>query len=252
MQDCKPVATPVDQSTKLLPNEEEPVNKEQYQSLIRGLTYAVTATRPDLAHALGTVNQFCSNPGEEHWKAAKRILRYIKETIDYGITFDGNKENDVKLKGYFDADWGSNPNGRKSQSGYLFTVCGAVISWASKKQSVVALSSTKAEYIAASLASQEAVWLGSLLGDISFVQKEPTVIKEDNQGTIALSKNPKYHLRTKHIDIKCHFIRDKVEKKELALEYCPTEQMLADLLTKQLGKTLFQRLRGLMGVRDSL
>ena len=127
-----------------------------------------------------------------------------------------------------------------------------MISWASKKQSVVALSSTEAEYIAASLASQEAVWLRSLLGDISFVQKEPTVIKEDNQGTIALSRNPKYHPRTKHIDIKYHFIRDKVEKKELVLEYCPTEQMLADLLTKQLGKTLFQRLRGLMGIRDSL
>ena len=165
--------------------------EEQYPALIGGLTYAVTATRPDLAQALGTVNQFCSNPGEEHWKAAKRILRYIKGTIDYGITFDGNKETDVKLKGYVDADWGSNPNGRKSQSGYLFTICGGVISWASKKQSVVALSSTEAEYIAASLASQEAVWLRSLLGDINFVQKEPTVIKEDNQGTIALSRKPR-------------------------------------------------------------
>ena len=100
MQDCKPAATPVDQSTKLLPNEGEPVSKEQYQALIGGLTDAVTATRPDLAHALGTVNQFCLNPGEEHWKAAKRILRYIKGTIYYGITFDGNKETDFKLKGY--------------------------------------------------------------------------------------------------------------------------------------------------------
>ena len=251
MQDCKPAATPVDQSTKLLPNEGEPIDKENYQALIGGLTYAVTATRPDLAQALGTVNQFCSNPGEEHWKAAKRILRYIKGTIDYGITFDGNKETDVELKGYVDADWGSNPNGRKSHSGYLFTVCGGVISWASKKQSVVALSSTEAEYVAASLASQEAIWLRALLGDISFVQKKPTVIKEDNQGTIALSRNPKYHPRTKHIDIKYHFIRDKVAKKELILDYCPTEQMLADLLTKPLGKTLFQRLRGLMGVKNA-
>ena len=98
MQDCKPVATPVDQSTKLLPNEGPPVNKEQYQALIGGLTYAVTATRPDLAHALGTVNQFCSNPGEEHWKAAKRILRYIKGTIDFGITFDGNRRKRCQVK----------------------------------------------------------------------------------------------------------------------------------------------------------
>ena len=252
MQDCKPAATPVDQSTKLMPNEGEPVEKDKYQALVGGLTYAVTATRPDLAQALGTVNQFCSNPGEEHWKAAKRILRYIKGTIDYGITFDGNKETDVELKGYVDADWGSNPNGRKSQSGYLFTLCGGVISWASKKQSVVALSSTEAEYVAASLASQEAVWLRALLEDICFVQEEPTIIKEDNQGAIALSKNPKYHPRTKHIDIKYHFIRDKIVKKELILDYCPTEEMLADLLTKPLGKTMFQNLRELMGVKNKL
>jgi hypothetical protein len=125
-----------------------------------------------------------------------------------------------------------------------------VISWASKKQSVVALSSTEAEYVAASLASQEAVWLRVLLGDMGFPQKKPTTINEHNQGAIALSKNPKYHPRTKHIDIKCHFIRDQVAKKELVLNYCPTEQMLADLLTKPLGKTLFKRLRELMGVME--
>ena len=198
------------------------------------------------------VNQFCSKPGVEHWTAAKRILRYIKGTIDYGITFDGKKETEIHLNGYVYADWGSNPNGRKSQSGYLFTLCGGVISWASKKQSVVALSSTEAEYVAASLACQEAVWLRVLLEDISFVQNKPTMIKEDNQGAIALSKNPKYHPRTKHIDIKHHFIRDKVAKKAVVLDYCPTEEMLSDLLTKPLGKTLFQRFRELMGVRSNL
>jgi hypothetical protein len=114
------------------------------------------------------------------------------------------------LNGYVDADWGSNPNGWKSQSGYLFTLCGGVISWASKKQRVVALSSTEAEYVAASLACQEAVWLRVLLEDISFVQNKPTMIKEDNQGAIALSKNPKYHPRTKHIDIKHHFIQNTI------------------------------------------
>ncbi|CAB4007653.1 Hypothetical predicted protein, partial [Paramuricea clavata] len=155
----------------------------------------------------------------EHWTAAKRILRYMKGTIDYGITFDGNKQTEVQLNGYVDADWRSNPNGRKSQSGYLFTLCGRVISWASKKQSVVALSSTEAEYDAASLACQEAVWLRVLHENISFVQNKPTMIKEDNRGAITLSKNPKYHPRTKH---------------------------LADLLTKPLGKTMFQRFRELM------
>ena len=115
--------------------------------------------------------------------------------------------------------------------------------------SVVARSA-EAAYVAASLACQEAVWLRALLGEISFVQKKPTLIKEDNQGAIALSKNPKYHPRTKHIDIKYHYIRNKVANKEVILDYCPTSEMLADLLTKPLGKTMFQRIRELMGVRN--
>ena len=250
MEDCKPVSTPLDQSSKLLPNEGDPVDKTKYQTLVGGLTYAVTGTRPDLAYALGMVSQFCSNPGLEHWKAAKRILRYIKGTIDYGIKFDGSKQDAVQVSGFVDADWGSNPNGRRSQSGYLFSLCGGIISWASKRQSTVALSSTEAEYVSASLACQEAVWLRALLDDLNFVQEESTVIKEDNQGAIALSKNPKFHARTKHIDIKHHFIRQKVDNAEITLEYCPTEQMLADLLTKALGKTLFQRFRDLMGMSN--
>ena len=233
-----------------LSNEGQSVKKTKYQALIGGLTYVVTATRPDLAQELGMVYRFCSNPGEEHWTAAKRILRYIKGTIGYGITFDGTKGTDIQLNGYVDADWGSNPNGRRSQSGYLFMLCGGVISWASKKQNVAVLSSTEAEYVAASLACQEAVRLRALMREMSFAQKKQTLVKEDNQGAIALSKNPKYHPRTKHIDIKNHYIRNKVANKEVILDYCPTSEMLADLLTKPLGKTMFQRIRELMGVRN--
>ncbi|XP_046858511.1 secreted RxLR effector protein 161-like [Xenia sp. Carnegie-2017] len=226
------------------------MNITKYQALIGALTYAVTATRPDLAQALSTVNQFCANPSQNHWNAAKRILRYIKGTINHGICFDGHKESEVKLSGFVDADWGCDPNNRKSHSGYLFMICGGLISWASKKQSIVALSSTEAEYVAASQACQEAIWLRGLLRDLNFTQKEPTMIKEDNQGAISLSKNQKYHPRTKHIDIKYHFIRDKVLKKEIALEYCTSQQMVADMLTKPLGKTVFQRMRSNMGVTN--
>ena len=116
----------------------------------------------------------------------------------------------MQLNGFVDADWGGDVNGRKSQSGYMFTICGGIVSWASKKQTSVALSSTKAEHVAACLAAQEAVWLRSLLADLNFVQDKPTIVQEDNQGTIAMSKNPKYHGRTKHIYVKHHFIRDKV------------------------------------------
>eukprot|EP00795_Rhopilema_esculentum_P008820 gene8820-biopygen1729 len=190
MQNCKEVSTPQVTGSTLLANEGDPVDKQRYQALIGSLTYAVTATRPDIAQALGSVNQFSSNPSGEHWQSVKRILRYIKGTLDWGIQFDGSKEEGVQLSGFVDADWGGNVNGRKSQSGYMFTICGGVVSWASKKQTSVALSSTEAEYVAACLATKEAVWLRSLLADLNFTQEEPTVVQEDNQGAIAMSKNP--------------------------------------------------------------
>ena len=252
MSDCKAVNTPQEQNKIMLPNDDDPVDKAKYQALIGSITYAVTATRPDLAQALGSINQFASNPSKEHWTAAKRILRYIKGTIDHGILYDGSKEGDVQLKGYVDADWGSNPNGRKSQSGYTFFLCGGIISWASKKQPIIALSSTEAEYIAASLALQEALWLRSLLSQLGYPQEQPTQVNEDNQGVIALCKNPKYHSRTKHIDIKYHFIREKIRSSEIVLKYCSTEDMIADAFTKPLGKVKFQRFKDLMGVTNSI
>eukprot|EP00794_Sanderia_malayensis_P002051 gene2051-biopygen1854 len=141
MVNCIAVATPQEQNKFMASNEGDPVDKARYQALIGSITYAVTATRPDLAQALGSVNQFASNQGNEHWTAVKRILRYIRGTVDHGILYDGSKERNIQLKGYVDADWGSNPNERKSQSGYAFFLCGGITSWASKKQPIIALSS---------------------------------------------------------------------------------------------------------------
>ena len=129
-------------------------------------------------------------------------------------------------------------------------MCGGIISWASKKQPIIALSSTEAEYIAANLAVQEAIWLRSLLNDFGFVQEQPTNINEDNQGVIALCKNPKFHSRTKHIDIKYHFIREKIKDSEITLKYCSTQEIIADALTKPLGKIKFHRFKVLMGVSN--
>ena len=169
MQNCRSVSTPQVPGSTLFTNEGDPIDKQKYQALVGSLTYAVTATRPDIAQALGSVNQFSSNPSAEHWQIIKRILRYIEGTLDWGIQFDGSKEKEVQLNGFVDADWGGDVNGRKSQSGYMFTICGGVVSWASKKQTSVALSSTEAEYVAACLATQEVVWLRSLLADLNFV-----------------------------------------------------------------------------------
>ena len=198
------------------------------------------------------MNQFCSNPGKEQWVAAKRILRYIKGFLNYGILYDGSKQKDITLIGHTYADWGSNANGRKSQSGYSLFICGGSISWASKKQSTVALSSTEAEYVAASLCVKEAIWLPALLRDLTSEQKGPTVIDEDNQGTIALSRNLKYHARKKHIDIHHHFLRDKVENYEIVLSCCSAEEMAADVVTKPLCRMHFEKLRQFMRMASDI
>ena len=250
MSDCRSIFTPQEQNIVMMPNEDEPVDKVRYQAVIGSITYAVIATRPDLAQTLGSVYQFALNPSKEHWTAVKRILRYIKGPVNHGILFDGQKENDVHLQGYVDADWGRNPNERKSQSGYVLFVCGGIVSWASKKQPIIALSSMEAEYIASNLALQEGIWPRSLLNDFGFIQKQPTNMNEGNQGVIAVWKNPKFHSHTKDIDIKFHFIREKTKDSEITLKYCSTQEMIADALAKPLGKIKFQRFKDLMGVSD--
>ena len=139
---------------------------------------------------------------------------------------------------------------RKSTTGHVFQLGNATTSWKLKRQTVVALSSTEAEYVALCSVAQETVWLRHLLASIRFKQKDATVVHEDNQGTIALTKNPKNHSRTKHIDIKYHFVREAVEKKDVRLVCCPTEKMVADILTKVLLKPMFDELRHTMDVQQ--
>ena len=216
--------------------------------MIGSLTYASIATRPDLSSAVGVLSQFMNKPGLQHVKGVKRVLRYIKGTLHYGIRFDKSSDADFKLYGFSDADWAGDVNTRKSTSGYICRIGGATISWKSKRQSVVALSSTEAEYVALSSATQEIVWLRSLLAAMGLEQKEATKLHEDNQGSISLSKNPKSHSRTKHIDIKFHYVREAVEKKEVNIIYCATEKMTADIMTKPLPKVKVEEFRSDMGL----
>eukprot|EP00794_Sanderia_malayensis_P014955 gene14955-biopygen12465 len=251
MQDCKPISTPMDPNAKFmkLTNDDEVADKREYQAMIGSLTYASIATRPDLSDAVGILSQFMSNPGQQHVKGVKRVLRYIQGTLDYGLRFEGGE---FKLQGYSDADWAGDVNTRKSTSGYVFRLGKATISWKSKRQPVVALSSTEAEYVALCAATQEAIWLRRLLGSLDINQDQATQLYEDNQGAIALSRNPNSHSRTKHIDIKYHYVRDVVDNKEIQLIYCPTEKMIADIMTKPLPRQRFEEMRSLIGVEQLL
>lgn len=251
MEQCKPVSTPLEPGKHFqeLPEDENPTNTNEYQKLIGCLTYVTTATRPDLASAVGILSKFMAKPSKEHWVGAKRVLRYIKGTMNYGLVFDGRSAT-CSIVGYSDADWANDLDTRRSTSGYAFQINGSTISWCSKRQPCVTRSTTEAEYVALSHATQELVWLRRLLNDIGEKQDQPSVMNEDNQGAIELSKNPRFHNRTKHIDVAYHFIREKVNDRSINVKYCSTDQMLADIMTKSLPRQTFQKFRDMLNVKE--
>ena len=249
MSEAKPVGTPVDTSVKLTKSSEdsEAVNQSLYQSAVGSLLYLSIWTRPDITFAVSNVAKFCSKPSNEHWTAVKRIMRYLKGTMNYGLCYDKGKPGDCV--GFSDSDWAGDINDRRSTSGYVFQICGTAVSWRSKKQSCVALSTAEAEYMALASAAQEAVWMRQLIGDLTTTSTTPMTIYEDNQSAISMAKNPQFHGRAKHIGIKHHFIREQVEKGTVVLQYCQSEDMTADILTKGLNKDQFHKLRTMTGVK---
>ena len=250
MGDCKPVGTPVSPGSHLVKatDDEDAVEQQLYQSLVGSLMYLSVCTRPDLAYAVGILARFSSKPNRSHWTAAKRVLRYLKGTANHGIAF--TKSESGECLGYSDADWAGDQEDRKSTSGYLFQMAGGPVSWKSRKQDSVALSTAEAEYIALSSAAQETVWIRRLVTELGMEPEGPTTLMEDNQSAIAMAKNPQFHGRAKHIDIRHHFIREKVNGREIQLVYCPTGDMVADMLTKGLNQHQLRNLMGRAGVRS--
>ncbi|KAG6606568.1 Retrovirus-related Pol polyprotein from transposon TNT 1-94 [Phytophthora cinnamomi] len=258
MQDSKPVKTPQDPGLKLTKNmceggckHEDTMKNVPYRSAVGALMYLMVATRPDLAAAVGVLSQFAADPCPTHWQALKRVLRYLQATPTHGIEFSKGDGCGV-VCGYSDADWAGDIESRRSTSGYAFMMNGGCISWRSKKQRTVALSSTEAEYMALSEATQEAVWLKVFLRELGEMASDEAIkIYEDNQGSIALAKNPEFHKRTKHIDIRYHFVREKVEDGQVVLEYCSTKDMLADIMTKAITSVQFEVLRHKLGIQGA-
>lgn len=249
MSECKPVTTPLEPGFKLFGERggtDEHEAKVPYRELIGALSYLSVGTRPDIAHTVSYLGQFNDCHGEVHWKAAKRVLRYLKGTSHMGLVFGHFDEPPVM---YTDADWGGCNVDRKSYTGYAFVVGGAAVSWDSKKQQTVALSSTEAEYMALSEATKDAIYMRKLLESFGINLKSVT-LKNDNLGAQKLAVNPVYHARTKHIDIRHHFIRDAVKKKIMTVEYIPTSEMPADILTKELSRMKHEDCVRLLGLRS--
>ncbi|GJU43349.1 ribonuclease H-like domain, reverse transcriptase, RNA-dependent DNA polymerase [Tanacetum coccineum] len=239
---------PMDPGTRLTKTTEGTmVNSTDYRSLIGCLRYLLH-TRPDLSYSVGLLSRFMQEPKEQHMKAIKQVLRYVKGTKDYGITYKHNGGN--RIHGYSDSSYGVNTQEGKGTTGIIFYYGESPISWSTQKQATVALSSCESEFIAATAAATQALWLKRLLSRLTHSDEEKITILVDNKSAIALMKNPVFHGRSKHIDTKYHFIRECVERDDIQVEFVSGDYQKADILTKALPKIRFLTMRQLIGLKD--
>ena len=246
MSACKPRSTPCEQKPGDFDNKEE-VNPDRYREIIGSLLYLALGTRPDIAWVVSKLSQCLDDPKGEDFVTAKHVLRYLKGTISYKLTYRKSIEEPLSLLAYSDSDWANSEDGRGT-TGYCFSLGkhGALVSWKTTKQPTVALSSCEAEYMGLGATTQEALYLMQFLNGIDKERFKCTSIMEDNQGAIALSKNPVQRQRSKHIDIRYHFIRSVLEQGKINLKYCPTEDMVTDVFIKPPTKFKLQRFRSFL------
>ena len=254
MQDCTPMCTPLPINFKLSssmsPSSEEErieMSRVPYASAVGSLMFAMVCTRPDIAQAVGAVSRYMANPGKEHWRAVKRILKYVKGTSNAALCYGGS---DFIVRGYVDSDYAGDIDNSKSTTGYVFTLAGGAVSWVSKLQSIVATSTTEAEYIAATQASKEAIWLQMLMEELGHEQQKIALFC-DSQSALHLAKNPAFHSKTKHIRVQYHFVREKVEEGSVDMQKIHTEENIADVLTKPINNDKFSWCRSSLGLVET-
>ena len=232
MEDCAPMSTPMTTDCKFIKDDDTPlIDATLYRSIIRALLY-LTATIPDIMQAIGMVEIFQSSPKKSHLAAVKRILRYLKGTTDFGLWYP--KSSTLIVTAYSDADWARSVDDQKSTSGNAFFMGDCLVSWLSKKQSSISLSTAEAEYIAVVDCCTQILWMKEALKDVNIETKQPITIFCENTSAISILKNPVMHSRTKHIPIKYHFICEQVAKHNIRLEYVNTKEKIADIFTKPL------------------
>lgn len=222
------------------------VDSTLYKQMVGNLMY-LTATRPDLMFVVSLISRFMANPTELHFGTAKRIMRYVKGTLEFGIWYQ--REGKSELLGYTDSDYAGDVDDSRSTSGYVFLMSGGAVAWSSRKQPIVTLSTTEAEYVAAATCACQAIWMKRILKEIGHEQDEEMVLFCDNTSTIKLSKNAVMHGKSKHIRVRYHFLRELANEGVVKLVYCSTEEQLADIMTKPLKMASFQRIREAFGIK---
>ncbi|CAN1140144.1 Retrovirus-related Pol polyprotein from transposon TNT 1-94 [Linum perenne] len=246
--DSKPTSTPVDMKSRLSQYSDDGfIDVKVYRRLVGRLSY-LTTTRPDIAYSVQQLCQFQAQPKESHLRAAYRILRYIKQSPGQGLFFSANTK--LQLTGYSDSDWGACPDTRRSITGYCTFLGASLITWKAKKQTTVSKSSSEAEYRALSHLSCELQWLKQLLAELGVPHPQPIATFCDNKSTIHMASNPVFHERTKHIEIDCHVIRERVQSGLMNLQYICTDRNLADIFTKGLSVQRFNWIVFKLGVLD--
>ena len=253
MQECRPISTPMLPGQDWSVSPSETVAVVLYKEAIGGLLYLSTRTRPDISFPVSLLARFASSPHEKHWKAVKRILRYLKGTHDFGLIYEKSLPRVQGIRGNIanmmyassDADWASNCPERKSTSGMTVFLGNALVAWKTQKQKSVALSTSEAEYIALSDCAKEVRWIRELLRELGFNPTFPTKIEQDNTGAIAWSETEK---RAKHVEIRYHFVRDLVRDDIVSVNYCPSRYMVSDIMTKPMARAKFEEMRKLLNL----
>jgi Reverse transcriptase (RNA-dependent DNA polymerase)/Integrase core domain len=235
------VSTPQVQNAKVsgATDKSKTVETERYRKAVGSLIYITSRTRPDIATAVRMASEHLCAPTQEAWNALTRIFQYLKGTSDFSLVY--RKGGGCEVRAYSDADWGSCINDRKSVSGCLVKIGVNTVMWKSKKQKTVALSTTESEYMALVETAKEVLWLRQLLEEMGYIQTEATTIYDDNIGCIQLAKNEVTLARSKHIDIRHHFVREKVADGVIKLEYVATKENTADILTKGISRLSYEK-----------
>jgi len=250
MIDCNATQFPMDAGLKLSKAEQEAsVDEKDYRRVIGCLRYLLH-TRPDLSYSVGVLSRYMHDPKTSHWTALKQVLRYVKGTLAYGLNFLRSSKEGWTLTGYSDSSHNVDVDDGRSTTGHMFYLNECPITWCSQKQEIVALSSCEAEFMAATEAAKQAIWLQELLAEVTEEPCEKVVVKIDNKSAIALTKNPVFHGRSKHIHKRYHFIRECIDNGLVDVEHIAGSLQKADILTKALGRLKFKEMRELVGVQD--